>query len=1094
MRKLTQDGYAAKPFHGRMDSKLKTENQDAFMKGESDIIVATSAFGMGVDKDNVERVVHYDISDSLENYVQEAGRAGRKETISAECYVLYNEDDLGKHFILLNQTKIDIHQIQDVWKAIKELTRFRETMSNSALEIARKAGWNEQVDDLETRVKTSISALEEAGYLKRIHNSPRIFATSILTKNAEEAITKINNSARFDEKQKIQSIRIIKKLIASKHRANPSEEVAESRVDYIADHLGIPQKEVIRCIYIMRDEKILADTKDLSVSMHPGHKQGNAVKIFKEFAKLEWFLFNNLPEKSKILHVKELNEAAQEAGVNSTPSRIITILNFWSIKKWIAKKKTKESKDHFYIHFLKSKEELQESIEKRHALAGFYIEHLFEKSGKTKADTNEGDETTVLQFSVHELMEAYEKKGRLFDYRASITDVEDSLFFLSRINALTIEGGFLVVYNRLNILRKELNPRRQYKKEDYEALKTHYNHKIQQIHIVGEYAKKMLADYTSALTFVDDYFQLNYSSFLQKYFPGSRKDEIEKSITPARMKQLFGSLSPAQLEIINDRESQYMVVAAGPGSGKTKLLVHKLASIVQLEEIKYEQLIMLTFSRAAATEFKKRLMGLIGNAALYIEIKTFHSFCFDLLGQVGSIERSENVIKEAVQKIREKEVEPGRIAKAVLVMDEAQDITADEYELVKALIEENPGMKVIAVGDDDQNIYEFRGSDSKYFREILHFPNSKKYELLANYRSKANLVAFTNRFARTITQRLKTSEIQPVQGEDGTIEVVHYASDQLVIPVVEDILNTDLSGTTCVLTAENKEATFIAGYMNTLNMRAKLIQSNTGFNLLNLKEVRYFLRLLKTADDSPVISDKQLEKAKRDLSNAFGESAQALLCLNMIREFEVTHPKTKYISDLRLFICESKMEDFTIAGTDTILVSTMHKAKGREFDNVYLMLNHFDMSTDEKRRLLYVAMTRAKERLVIHYNGSFEGWMNVPGLTITSDYNTYALPKEISIQLTHREVNLGYFKYVQRQIKPIKTGDILTVDEEGCLDKNNEPILKFSAKQLEEIKKLKAEGYLPKKAVVSFLVYWYDEKNEKESLIVLPEVFFESNS
>ncbi len=97
-----------------------------------------------------------------------------------------------------------------------------------------------------------------------------------------------------------------------------------------------------------------------------------------------------------------------------------------------------------------------------------------------------------------------------------------------------------------------------------------------------------------------------------------------------------------------------------------------------------------------------------------------------------------------------------------------------------------------------------------------------------------------------------------------------------------------------------------------------------------------------------------------------------MLCLNIIREFELIHPKTKYISDLELFINESKMEDFAEAGTDTVLVSTMHKAKGKEFDNVYIMLNHFDMSTDEKRRLLYVAMTRAKERLVIHYNGSFE--------------------------------------------------------------------------------------------------------------------------
>ena len=219
-----------------------------------------------------------------------------------------------------------------------------------------------------------------------------------------------------------------------------------------------------------------------------------------------------------------------------------------------------------------------------------------------------------------------------------------------------------------------------------------------------------------------------------------------------------------------------------------------------------------------------------------------------------------------------------------------------------------------------------------------------------------------------------------------------------------------------------------------------------------------------------------------------------LLCITIIREFELIHPKTKYKSDLELFISESKIEDFTEAGAETILVSTMHKSKGKEFDNVYLMLNHFDISTDEKRRLLYVAMTRAKKRLVIHYNGSFEAGLNLPGLTITSEYNTYALPKEISIQLTHKDVRLGYFKFVQHRIKHIKTGDILNIDEEGCLDKNNESILKFSSKQLKEIKKLKAEGYLQKKAVVSFLVYWFDQENEEESLIVLPEIFFNSNS
>ncbi len=102
-----------------MDKKEKSENQDAFINGQVQIMVATSAFGMGVDKKDVGMVIHYEISSSLEDYIQEAGRAGRDENISADCFVLFNEEDLNKHFILLNQTKVSIKEIQQVWKAIK---------------------------------------------------------------------------------------------------------------------------------------------------------------------------------------------------------------------------------------------------------------------------------------------------------------------------------------------------------------------------------------------------------------------------------------------------------------------------------------------------------------------------------------------------------------------------------------------------------------------------------------------------------------------------------------------------------------------------------------------------------------------------------------------------------------------------------------------------------------------------------------------------------------------------------------------------------------------------------------------------------------
>src|SRR5699024_6701539 len=76
-QKLTADGFPACPFNGQMDPEEKVKNQDSFIRNEINIIVATSAFGMGVDKKDVGLVIHYDISGSLEDYIQEAGRAGR---------------------------------------------------------------------------------------------------------------------------------------------------------------------------------------------------------------------------------------------------------------------------------------------------------------------------------------------------------------------------------------------------------------------------------------------------------------------------------------------------------------------------------------------------------------------------------------------------------------------------------------------------------------------------------------------------------------------------------------------------------------------------------------------------------------------------------------------------------------------------------------------------------------------------------------------------------------------------------------------------------------------------------------------------------
>lgn len=130
----------------------------------------------------------------------------------------------------------------------------------------------------------------------------------------------------------------------------------------------------------------------------------------------------------------------------------------------------------------------------------------------------------------------------------------------------------MVLYNGMEVKRLILDNKIRYKAEDYRSLSEYYKQKIQQIHIVGEYANLMVKDYDAALQFVHDYFGMDFKRFIAKYFKGERAKEINRNITPEKYHQLFGELSDQQAEIINDSDSRYIVVAAGPGSGKQECL------------------------------------------------------------------------------------------------------------------------------------------------------------------------------------------------------------------------------------------------------------------------------------------------------------------------------------------------------------------------------------------------------------------------------------------------------------------------------------------------------------------------------------------
>ncbi len=1081
--KLTHDGFKALPFNGKMEAEEKIANQEAFMNDHVRIIVATSAFGMGVDKKDVGLVIHYDISDSLENYVQEAGRAGRDPSLNARCYVLYNDNDLDKHFILLNQTKLSISEIQQIWKAVKEMTKQQMTMHSSALEIARQAGWDNSVSDIETRVRTALSALEQGGYLERGNNMPHVYATGITVKNVDEARKRISESVLFEKEEVEKAVRIIKSLISQKNISKAQDAESESRIDYLADILGLTKHDVVSAVNRMRQEGILADSKDISAYLMDCETASRPRLLLEKFAKLEQFVLNQIPNNSLKISRKQLNENAVNAGIaGSSEKNLHTLLNFLTLNGYIQKQE--DSAHNLQLFRRTDSASTLARFNRRVDICRFVIDWLY-------ANISSEKKRRLVQFSIVELLKQLQLgNNTLFSSFADIQlpDVEEALLYLSQIGVLQLEGGFMVLYNTMEIHRIKDNKSR-YRQEDYRMLNEFYKQKIQQVHIVGEYANLMVKDYDAALKFVRDYFQMDYKRFIAQYFKGNRIGEIQRNVTPEKYQQLFGSLSAKQMEIISDKESHCIVVAAGPGSGKTRVLVHKLASLLLLEDVKHEQLLMLTFSRAAATEFKQRLIGLIGNAAQFVEIKTFHSYSFDLLGRIGNIDEVENVVGMAAKMIATGEVEPNKVRKSVLVIDEAQDMDDDEYLLVKALMDCNDDMRVIAVGDDDQNIFSFRGANASHMQLLTYQQSGKLVEMIENYRSSQHVVAAANAFVTKIQHRMKSTPIVSMSKELGWVSITHHQSKELYEPLAQSLLDNHKAETACVLTQTNEEAAIIVALLRDLGIDCQLIQSIDGIRFWNLAEIRYFIKCLDQGIQSSRISNTLWEQSKQATFEKYKHSECLVYVRRCISLFEKID-STKYYSDFRDFVFESSIEDFYDTSGGSVVVSTIHKAKGMEFDDVYMMISDEYAKNDDLTRRYYVGMTRAKRRLFIHTNSNL--FDHIPADEHKTETQQYLLPKKVILQLSHKDVKLGFFENCKQDVLSLRSGDSLNYRNHTLTNPQTGKIVAILSNKMQEtLLGWEQKGYHVLSASVVFVVAWKPKdatKEESESAVLLADL------
>lgn len=1071
---LKEQGWACEHFHAGLGNNEKADIQNQFIGGSLRVIVATNAFGMGVDKSDVRLVIHAEITGSLENYLQEAGRAGRDQE-DAKCVLLYDGKDVDTQFSISKMSQIELRDLKSVWKKVGWLNQAAYGKDHCG-EIVATGGeilrdteeymsFDSDDRQADTKVKTVLAWLERADLLERKENQTRIFPARSGRLNLDEAqaiIEKNKFSKRISE---------IYQTIAEIVFKAPED--APLSTDDLVQATACSFTELRGHLKKLEELGILTNDTHMTVilrtdNIKPADKRLAQVIACEE--KLWQILKNEIPEADQgiwqNLSLSAVCHQMHEVGLETNPAEIKLLMQSLADDK--AAERTNSSgsfqirdvgNNLLKVRFKNPKsdswENLQNNAELRRNIGLCLLPFLMAKTNGVRqkdvmVETRMGE---LVQQLTDDLVLSVQIP---VDRRELL--LRQTLLFMHKQGIIKLNHGMTILRHAMTITPnpKALSAKRQYLAEDYKPLSVFYGEKRFQIHVMQEYALRALKNLTEGLNLVRDYFGLEEKNFKNKWFKGRLK-ELDEPASPQTLREITDGLNEMQKAVVTDQSGSNRLILAGPGSGKTRVIVHRVAYLLRVQHVPPSAIIVLTFNRLAAQEVKRRLFGLVGPLAAAVTVMTYDGMAMRLLGvrfdgnnrEYGKSQFKEWCRQAAAMLSDDLENDDGndetreRIMAGFryILVDEYQDISEEHYRLVSALAgrkrAEEDKLTILAVGDDDQNIYAFNGTSNEYIHRFQKdYDVAQPDYLTYNYRSTQHIISAANSVINGMRGRLKTlhpivinpeRQTQPNggvwaatdsirQGRVRHISLPFGSSNIQAQAVITEIGRLKTLGAV----AWNEIAVLSRHNASLKPLQAWCEQNGIPYFLsadksskIKLRHTREFVRLIDgvekqteglTSQAFAELISEQVKKSggswcvwfrqlQTDFLNEYplqdeklpekpdnlAESREAEIQASPIEDNGASENGSGTVNRYSSAFLKSWLYEYAGDEHETrsegIFLGTAHAVKGLEFKHVFILDGGWQGADEAEQRLYYVAMTRAIETLTLLQTTPEHPWM-----------------------------------------------------------------------------------------------------------------------